>query len=127
MQIGDLLKDWRRINVSFTRAKRKLVIFGSRSTLRSDPLLGDFLNLMSEKGWIYTLPPKGDQLHMGKESQAKPLVKAEVIDSGVQRVKASRLGETILKDRPFLRDILGVSPLSYGDHVSADKLYQNDA
>ncbi|OAA62627.1 DNA replication helicase [Niveomyces insectorum RCEF 264] len=32
--IGDLLKDWRRINVAFTRAKTKLLVVGSRSTLK---------------------------------------------------------------------------------------------
>jgi hypothetical protein len=34
-QIGRLLKDWRRINVAFTRAKMKLIIIGSGDTLRS--------------------------------------------------------------------------------------------
>lgn len=29
-QIGDLLQDWRRLNVAFTRAKSKLIIIGSR-------------------------------------------------------------------------------------------------
>ena len=32
--IGKLLQDWRRMNVAFTRAKSKLVIFGSRSVIR---------------------------------------------------------------------------------------------
>ncbi|KAL0469417.1 DNA replication helicase [Neurospora intermedia] len=32
--IGELLKDWRRINVAFTRAKTKLLVVGSRETLR---------------------------------------------------------------------------------------------
>lgn len=55
-QIGELLRDWRRVNVSFTRAKKKLVIFGSRMTLSQDKLLGDFFELMREKNWIYRLP-----------------------------------------------------------------------
>ena len=32
--IGELLKDWRRINVAFTRAKTKLLVIGSRETLK---------------------------------------------------------------------------------------------
>jgi len=32
--IGELLRDWRRINVAFTRARTKLVVVGSRSTMR---------------------------------------------------------------------------------------------
>ncbi|KAG0168654.1 Tripartite DNA replication factor [Apophysomyces sp. BC1015] len=35
---GDLLKDWRRLNVAFTRAKCKLVVFGSVSTLEMVPI-----------------------------------------------------------------------------------------
>ena len=34
-EIGRLLKDWRRINVAFTRAKMKLIIIGSGDTLRN--------------------------------------------------------------------------------------------
>jgi ATP-dependent exoDNAse (exonuclease V) beta subunit len=31
---GELLKDWRRVNVAVTRAKHKLVLVGSRTTLK---------------------------------------------------------------------------------------------
>ena len=55
-QVGDLLKDWRRLNVCFTRAKQKLVIFGSRSTLTATPLLSRFFELLEGKSWIYALP-----------------------------------------------------------------------
>ncbi|WVF72768.1 hypothetical protein IAT40_007586 [Kwoniella sp. CBS 6097] len=61
--IGDLLKDWRRINVSFTRAKKKLVIFGSGSTLSRDPLLKDFLMLMHDKGWVMNLDKGDEEVH----------------------------------------------------------------
>ena len=30
-----LLKDWRRINVAFTRAKKKLILIGSESTFQN--------------------------------------------------------------------------------------------
>ena len=52
---GELLRDWRRINVCFTRARTKLVILGSRDTLESLPLLRDFFDLIDGRGWMYTL------------------------------------------------------------------------
>lgn len=56
IQVGELLRDWRRINVAFTRAKAKLVIVGSRSTLAADPLLSRFLALMAASAWVIDLP-----------------------------------------------------------------------
>jgi hypothetical protein len=62
-KVGELVKDWRRINVSFTRAKSKLVIFGSRSTLRTTTLLNEFFDLIQDKDWIFELSPGDHQLH----------------------------------------------------------------
>lgn len=56
--IGDLLKDWRRINVAFTRAKTKLLVVGSKSTLRGsgcEEMLARFIGLMEARDWIYDL------------------------------------------------------------------------
>ncbi|KXJ89744.1 AAA domain-domain-containing protein [Microdochium bolleyi] len=56
--IGDLLKDWRRINVAFTRAKTKLLVIGSRQTLKGSgeqEMLSRFIKLMETKDWIYDL------------------------------------------------------------------------
>jgi DNA replication ATP-dependent helicase Dna2 len=61
--IGDLLKDWRRLNVSFTRARSKLVIFGSRRTLDNTKLLQDFFELMERNSWIYKLPKGANTSH----------------------------------------------------------------
>ncbi|WVQ81912.1 hypothetical protein IAT38_004039 [Cryptococcus sp. DSM 104549] len=74
--IGDLLKDWRRINVSFTRAKKKLVIIASAKTLGADPLLKEFLELVREKGWVKKLKKGDDKLHVPR------VVKAEEAESG---------------------------------------------
>ncbi len=63
LQTGDLVKDWRRMNVSFTRARCKLVIFGSRSTLQQVQLLDDFFQLMEGNGWILRLPPGAEAAH----------------------------------------------------------------
>jgi len=61
--IGDLVKDWRRMNVAFTRARSKLVIFGSRSTLTRTPLLESFFQLMEGEGWIFRLPRDAHETH----------------------------------------------------------------
>jgi DNA replication ATP-dependent helicase Dna2 len=57
--IGELLKDWRRINVAFTRAKTKLLVVGSKSTLGGcgeGEMLARFVGLMEQRRWVYDLP-----------------------------------------------------------------------
>ncbi len=53
---GQLLEDWRRINVAITRAQRKLIMVGSAQTLRQVPLLESLLEVVQEKGWLVSLP-----------------------------------------------------------------------
>ncbi|KAF9898239.1 Tripartite DNA replication factor, partial [Lobosporangium transversale] len=62
-QVGELLKDWRRINVAFTRAKRKLVVFGSRQTLQGSPVFEQFLRLMEQQQWTLKLQPMAQNQH----------------------------------------------------------------
>ncbi|KAJ5779458.1 Dna2/Cas4 domain of unknown function DUF83 [Penicillium paradoxum] len=55
--VGELLRDWRRVNVAFTRAQTKLLVVGSRSTLRDgNELLCKYVRLMESKHWVYNLP-----------------------------------------------------------------------
>ncbi|KAK6211103.1 dna replication atp-dependent helicase dna2 [Colletotrichum tabaci] len=64
--IGELLKDWRRINVAFTRAKTKLLVIGSKNTLKGSgkaEMLSKFIGLMEERDWIYDLPPDALESH----------------------------------------------------------------
>ncbi|EHK18219.1 uncharacterized protein TRIVIDRAFT_159356 [Trichoderma virens Gv29-8] len=64
--IGDLLKDWRRINVAFTRAKTKLLVVGSMNTLKGsgdENMLSKFISLMDDRDWIYHLPDNALQSH----------------------------------------------------------------
>jgi len=51
------------MNVSFTRARSKLVIFGSRKTLQREPLLAQFFDLVESQQWILALPPGADVAH----------------------------------------------------------------
>lgn len=62
--IGELLKDWRRVNVAFTRARTKLLVLGSQKTLRGNDLLKDFVNMMEDKDWRYDLPPGALEGHV---------------------------------------------------------------
>ena len=65
MKTGDLVKDWRRMNVAFTRARSKLVIFGSRSTLARTSLLESFFQLIEGEGWIVRPPRDAHEAHAG--------------------------------------------------------------
>ncbi|KAK0673029.1 putative DNA replication ATP-dependent helicase [Cercophora samala] len=73
--IGELLKDWRRINVAFTRAKVKLLVVGSKKTLLGEgseqqqqqqqqgqgqqggekEMIKKFVELMVQRRWVYDL------------------------------------------------------------------------
>lgn len=55
-QVGDLIKDWRRLNVCFTRSRFKLIIFGSRLTLNEAPHMQEFFALVDERKWSYQMP-----------------------------------------------------------------------
>ena len=57
---GQLLEDWRRINVAITRAQKKLIMVGSVQTLRQITLFDELLDLVQEKDWLVSLP--GDAL-----------------------------------------------------------------
>jgi DNA replication ATP-dependent helicase Dna2 len=55
--IGELLNDWRRINVALTRAKHKIILVGSRRTLSAGGYLFKILFFfMASRGWINLLP-----------------------------------------------------------------------
>ena len=62
--VGELLKDWRRINVALTRAKTKLLVVGSGETMRGDGLLGKFLDVVGGlRGGVMDLPKGALGMH----------------------------------------------------------------
>jgi len=65
--VGDLLRDWRRVNVAFTRARTKLLVLGSRETMGGDGLLREFLGLVEGRGWRYDLPRGALEGHVWEE------------------------------------------------------------
>ena len=50
--LGELLKDWRRINVAITRAKHKIIMIGSKETLSFSPVLKRLIALIESKHWL---------------------------------------------------------------------------
>lgn len=54
--VGNLLRDWRRINVALTRSKKKLVLIGNARTLKSAHVLRQCLEILEQKKWVVHLP-----------------------------------------------------------------------
>ncbi|KAL8715291.1 MAG: hypothetical protein Q9220_001249, partial [cf. Caloplaca sp. 1 TL-2023] len=80
LNVGDLLKDWRRVNVALTRARTKLLILGSKSTIKGNGLLDQFVKFVESKGWIYNLPKGAMEGHIFDDG-ATPLT-AKPFSSG---------------------------------------------
>lgn len=71
--VGDLLKDWRRVNVAFTRARTKLLVVGSAGTMKGNELLGKFVALMQGNRWMYDLPKNALEGHIWEEMGTQSL------------------------------------------------------
>lgn len=120
--IGDLLKDWRRINVAFTRAKTKLLVVGSKSTLKgsgSDSMLSRFISLMEDRNWIYEMPANALENHYfedfgtqitatGPTQRIKsPRKKCSGKENRRRSPKTARISDkALLKGKLITRDIL---------------------
>lgn len=75
--VGDLLKDWRRVNVAVTRARSKLILIGSRKTLAGggNDVLKGLVRICDEKRWTVNLGPEALDGHVcidggGSQTQA---------------------------------------------------------
>ena len=61
---GRLLEDKRRLNVAFSRAKKKLIIIASYETLlKGSVVLTSLLQEIKIRNWIETLPSNATQLY----------------------------------------------------------------
>lgn len=98
--IGELLKDWRRINVAFTRAKTKLLVIGSRETLRGrgnagsgeeEEMISRFVREMEEKSWVYDLPVDANTSHYFEDAATQVTqITASNVSRGVSSPAKSR-------------------------------------
>ncbi|KAI5956729.1 dna2 [Candida jiufengensis] len=91
---GDLLKEWRRLNVAVTRAKSKLIILGSKSTLSSTSITNTFVEFLESKSWLYSLPQNADEIYDLPQSVNN------------SPIKKSQKGSGILRQNPMLKNIL---------------------
>jgi len=56
-EVGEVLGDLRRLNVAVSRAKGKLIIVGSASTLAAgSPHWKSLIEFVKQKGWLWRLP-----------------------------------------------------------------------
>jgi AAA domain len=55
-QVGKLLRDWHRVNVAMTRARAKLLLIGSASTMAGNPMLKSLLVFVEQRQWTIQLP-----------------------------------------------------------------------
>ncbi len=118
--VGDLLKDWRRVNVAFTRARTKLLVVGSRETIMGDGLLRRFVGLVDSKGWGYELPKGALEEHLweadlwgtqGSEGGRGPSLSPVKSSVKMGKGKAEKVGRgldlgRVLEKRKVMRDIV---------------------
>ncbi|CDZ96213.1 DNA replication helicase [Phaffia rhodozyma] len=111
--VGELLRDWRRINVAFTRAKSKLIIIGSSSTLSCDTLLARFLQLMKNNGRIASLNP--DTIDLSSSSDSI-MIEPSIVTSTLQTEdEASEEAASIEKVRKWSSEVSSDHPIRTED------------
>eukprot|EP01016_Furgasonia_blochmanni_P009211 TRINITY_DN13820_c0_g1_i4.p1 TRINITY_DN13820_c0_g1~~TRINITY_DN13820_c0_g1_i4.p1 ORF type:complete len:198 (-),score=51.71 TRINITY_DN13820_c0_g1_i4:61-654(-) len=54
-KLESILSNWRRINVAFTRAKKKLIVVGSIEDLKGINTMDSFIKVMQQRRWVLDL------------------------------------------------------------------------
>ncbi|CAM9411337.1 unnamed protein product, partial [Discosporangium mesarthrocarpum] len=91
--VGELLRDWRRLNVALSRAKAKLILLGSLWTLSQCSILSSMAGFLTGRGWVYALPPHAHEMYPG----VAVINKASAVDRAIA-VKAVGTGAILQKE-----------------------------
>lgn len=104
--VGHLLRDWRRLNVALSRAKRKLLLVGSMRTLSSCAVLSSLAGILRRRGWVYSLPPGAHRLYVvenpggvGRGGSQIRQVEGRGDGDGVEAASGGRNGGTLSECR----------------------------
>lgn len=99
-KVGDLLKEWRRINVAITRSKSKLIVLGSKSTLKSSETLDLFMEILESNGWMYDLEVGAMDVYKFSVRENHSPEKKRTLTS------VSRISDKLIRSHPVLKDIV---------------------
>ncbi|GLE03215.1 hypothetical protein PINS_up012094 [Pythium insidiosum] len=114
--VGELLTDWRRINVALTRAKQKLLLIGSKRTLRSGSALFQVLmQLIDERRWEFELKKDAMQVLTGVSDRIQPQLTQQLSLS----IRRSQLEPEPESEADFQRRDVQVSVLQRGTSSDA--------
>ncbi|XXQ39405.1 DNA replication ATP-dependent helicase/nuclease [Plasmodiophora brassicae] len=84
-RVGELLQDWRRINVALTRSRYKLVLVGSQTTLRHSPIMAALIDVIHRQHTVVDLPARAHLFYRQEEAD-------EGAGAAVPQAKRLRLG-----------------------------------
>lgn len=70
--VGELLNNWRRINVAITRAKTKMIFVGSARTLRGSAVFDRLLAALSREGRVHSMPSDWREAVGGRLAERDP-------------------------------------------------------
>lgn len=113
--VGELLQDWRRINVAFTRARSKLLVIGSKQTLHDgNQIFRKYIQLVEAHGWVFDLPGTALEDHIFENVDDTGLLTSQTdqMDDWVNRVPEYSPGASTTASKHNFKNRINFSPSS---------------